>query len=84
MRAVIIANVDVETADSSRGLSALKILRGDLERVPFQNLPPSVDVRFGFDVPASRAQLTFRNAVLRTASLPGFQRFPGPAVAGIA
>jgi 2-polyprenyl-6-methoxyphenol hydroxylase-like FAD-dependent oxidoreductase len=35
-------------------------------------------------VPASRAELAFRNAVLRATSLPGVQRLLGPAVGGTA
>jgi 2-polyprenyl-6-methoxyphenol hydroxylase-like FAD-dependent oxidoreductase len=69
-----IANVDIETADSSRGLRSLKILRGDLERVLLQNLPPSVDVRFGFDVsevrtPEGRVEVSLRPSGHLTADL---------------
>lgn len=35
-------------------------------------------------VPASRTRLAFRNAMLRTASLPGIQRMLGTAVGGVA
>jgi 2-polyprenyl-6-methoxyphenol hydroxylase-like FAD-dependent oxidoreductase len=35
-------------------------------------------------IPSSRTELAFRNAVLRTASLPGVQRLLGPAVGGLA
>jgi 2-polyprenyl-6-methoxyphenol hydroxylase-like FAD-dependent oxidoreductase len=70
----IIANVGIEGAGSSRGIGALKILRGDLERVLLQNLPPSVDLRFGFDVaemrtPPGRVELTLRPGGRLTADL---------------
>jgi 2-polyprenyl-6-methoxyphenol hydroxylase-like FAD-dependent oxidoreductase len=45
-----LASIDIGTADSSRDAGAVKMLRGDLERALLQNLPPSVDLRFGFDV----------------------------------
>jgi 2-polyprenyl-6-methoxyphenol hydroxylase-like FAD-dependent oxidoreductase len=61
----VIANLDVEAPDSPRGISTLKMLRGDLERVLLQNLPASVDLRFGFDVaevrtPPGRIELALR------------------------
>jgi 2-polyprenyl-6-methoxyphenol hydroxylase-like FAD-dependent oxidoreductase len=70
----IIANVGIEGAGSSSGISALKILRGDLERVLLQNLPPSVDLRFGFDVtevrtPPGQVELALRPGGRLTADL---------------
>src|ERR1041384_6415177 len=43
-----IANVDVDS--SPEGDGALKILRGALEQALLENLPRSVDLRFGFEV----------------------------------
>lgn len=65
-----IANVDVDTD----GLSALKMLRGDLEQALLENLPPSVDLRFGFDVrevrtPEGRIEVTLRPGGTLTADL---------------
>jgi 2-polyprenyl-6-methoxyphenol hydroxylase-like FAD-dependent oxidoreductase len=59
-----IADVDVPVQiRSQRG--ALKVLRGDLERVLLRALPSNVEVRFGFDVaeirtPPGRVELTLR------------------------
>src|SRR3954462_15333257 len=46
----VVANVNVDTDESSKGIGTLKMLRGDLECALLQNLPRSVDLRFGFDV----------------------------------
>lgn len=63
-----------EAPDSSRGVTSLKMLRGDLERVLLKSLPPSVDVRFGFDVaevrtPSDRVELSLRPGGHLTADL---------------
>jgi 2-polyprenyl-6-methoxyphenol hydroxylase-like FAD-dependent oxidoreductase len=63
-----IANVD------SEGDGALKMLRGDLEQALLENLPPSVDLRFGFDVsevrtPEGRVEVTLRPGGKLTADL---------------
>jgi 2-polyprenyl-6-methoxyphenol hydroxylase-like FAD-dependent oxidoreductase len=70
----VIANVDVDTDDSAGGVRALKVLRSDLERALLQSLPPSVDIRFGFDVaevrtPPGRVELTLRPGGQLTADL---------------
>jgi 2-polyprenyl-6-methoxyphenol hydroxylase-like FAD-dependent oxidoreductase len=63
-----IANVE------SDGAGALKMLRGDLEQALLENLPPSVDLRFGFDVnevrtPQGRVEITLRPGGKLTADL---------------
>lgn len=58
----VIANLESEAGDDS---SALKILRSDLERVLLQSLPPSVDLRFGFDVAEVRTPLEHVEVTLR-------------------
>jgi 2-polyprenyl-6-methoxyphenol hydroxylase-like FAD-dependent oxidoreductase len=70
----VIADVEVESLCSSRGVSSLKILRGDLEQALLQSLPSSVDVRFGFDVtevrtPPGRVELKLRPGGHLTADL---------------
>jgi 2-polyprenyl-6-methoxyphenol hydroxylase-like FAD-dependent oxidoreductase len=69
-----IANVDVDQDGSSASIGTLKMLRGDLEQALLDNLPRSVDVRFGFDVsevrtPADRVELTLRPGGRITADL---------------
>jgi 2-polyprenyl-6-methoxyphenol hydroxylase-like FAD-dependent oxidoreductase len=69
-----IARIELETPNFSTDTGALKILRGDLEGVLFQNLPPSVDLRFGFDVaevrtPPGQVEMALRPGGQLTADL---------------
>jgi 2-polyprenyl-6-methoxyphenol hydroxylase-like FAD-dependent oxidoreductase len=50
-----IARVDLGKRSAPRSGDSVKILRGELERVLLEQLPPSVETRFGYDIAEVRA-----------------------------